>query len=102
MTVSSSLLWYHHLVFLLPSFLWLAMGEEAARPSWPAPLAWAALALVQTDRFFEVALRIPPLFSIAGYLALLAACLGAALAGLRTMAPTPPLPEPAATGLYPS
>jgi Glycosyltransferase family 87 len=69
MTLSSSLLWYHHLVFLvLPVSYILLRQHLSAKELW---LVLVAVLLIQSDRFVQAASGIPPLPSVAGYLLVL-------------------------------
>jgi hypothetical protein len=71
LTVSSSLIWYHHLVFLALPLAWLAL---AAPRRWPWPgLALLALGLIHATRPIESGLGMPPWPAVAGYLILVIA-----------------------------
>ncbi|MCS6883171.1 MAG: glycosyltransferase family 87 protein [Oscillochloridaceae bacterium] len=70
-TVSSSLLWYHHLVFLALPLAWLALAAPR-RPPWPG-LALLALGLIQATRPIESGLGMPPWPAVAGYVILVIA-----------------------------
>ncbi len=66
--VASSLIWYHHLVFLaLPVFFFLLRGRLAARAVATVAVAFG---LIQLDRMAEVLLLWPPVLSISGYAAI--------------------------------
>lgn len=71
LTVSSSLIWYHHLVFLALPLAWLALAAPR-RPPWPG-LALLALGLIQATRPIEFGLGMPPWPAVAGYLILVIA-----------------------------
>lgn len=73
LTVSSSLIWYHHLVFLALPLAWLALAAPR-RPPWPG-LALLALGLIQATRPIESGLGMPPWPAVAGYLILVIACI---------------------------
>jgi hypothetical protein len=79
MTISSSLLWHHHLVYLVIPLFYLLLNPGPYRNRGVTTLGWIALGLIQIDRLMEVALQIPAFFSIAGYLLLYAASLVALL-----------------------
>lgn len=71
LTVSSSLIWYHHLVFLALPLAWLALPAPGRGP-WPG-LALLALGLIQATRPIEFGLGMPPWPAVAGYLILVIA-----------------------------
>jgi len=71
LTVSSSLIWYHHLVFLALPLAWLALAAPRRSP-WPG-LALLALGLIQATRPIESGLGMPPWPAVAGYLILVIA-----------------------------
>jgi hypothetical protein len=71
LTVSSSLIWYHHLVFLALPLAWLALAAPRRSP-WPG-LALLALGLIQATRPIEFGLGGPPWPAVAGYLILVIA-----------------------------
>jgi len=85
MTVSSSLIWYHHLVFLLMPILFLILSAEVQTPAGQAGLLLTLVGalLIQIDRVVEARLGVPPLPSIVGYLAIYLA------AGLKVCFPAP-------------
>lgn len=71
LTVSSSLIWHHHLVFLALPLAWLALAAPRRFP-WPE-LALLALGLIQATRLIESGLGMPPWPAVAGYLILVIA-----------------------------
>ncbi|MCX7792339.1 MAG: DUF2029 domain-containing protein [Chloroflexaceae bacterium] len=71
LTVSSSLIWYHHLVFLALPLAWLALAAPR-RPPWPG-VALLALGLIQATRPIEFGLGMPPWPAVAGYVILVLA-----------------------------
>jgi alpha-1,2-mannosyltransferase len=75
MTISSSLIWFHHLVFLTIPLAYLILGQEAGQRAWIPRLGWAALGLIQLDRLVEFRFGMPPLLAIAGYLLIYVASL---------------------------
>ncbi len=66
-TLGSGLIWFHHLVYLVPALLLLPARSGRSRPAVTAAAA-ASLALIQSDRLLELGLGWPPAASIAGYL----------------------------------
>lgn len=70
LTVNSSLVWHHHLMFLTLPLAWLALGGPTGRLG----LALLALALIQLTRPLEMGLGAAPWTAVAGYLIILAAC----------------------------
>ena len=64
MTISSSLIWYHHFLFLLLPILYLIIYYEGTAISW---LGWFSLAAIQADRMVEHAFHWPPVLSLIGY-----------------------------------
>ncbi|MGQ9925817.1 MAG: glycosyltransferase family 87 protein [Chloroflexaceae bacterium] len=71
LTVSSSLIWYHHLMFLTLPLAWLALAAPPRSP-WPG-LALLALGLIQATRPIESGLGMLPWPAVAGYLILVSA-----------------------------
>lgn len=68
LTVGSSLIWYHHLMFLTIPLAWL--GLTAAQGSRRQLAALLALGLIQATRPIEFGLGMPPWPAVAGYLVL--------------------------------
>lgn len=68
LTVGSSLIWYHHLMFLSLPLAWLGLTTpRGSRRQWAALLA---LGLIQATRPIEFGLGMPPWPAVAGYLVL--------------------------------
>ncbi|HEX2915984.1 MAG TPA: glycosyltransferase family 87 protein [Chloroflexia bacterium] len=67
LTISSSLIWYHHFLFLIIPLLYLLVKYEQ---HWLAWIGWGGLAAIQLDRVVEHAFRWPPVITVAGYLLL--------------------------------
>ncbi|NTV64412.1 MAG: DUF2029 domain-containing protein [Oscillochloris sp.] len=76
MTLGSSLIWYHHLIFLAVPAVWLLLGTNDQRT---ALLTLLSLSLMQISRMIEFGLGWGPWFAVAGYLLLL----GVAFARVR-------------------
>lgn len=83
MTISSSLIWYHHLVFLTIPLTYLILSQEAGQRAWIPRLGWVALGLIQLDRLVEFRFGMPPLLAIAGYLIIYVASLAVVLDARR-------------------
>jgi hypothetical protein len=83
MTISSSLIWYHHLVFLTIPLTYLILRYNAGQRAWVPIVGWAALGLIQLDRLVEFGLGMPPLLAILGYLLIYAASLAVVLDARR-------------------
>ncbi|NNJ10180.1 DUF2029 domain-containing protein [Chloroflexales bacterium ZM16-3] len=79
MTIGSSLIWYHHLIFLAVPAAWLLIGTASRGPALAGLLG---LTLVQISRPVEVGLGMGPWSTIVGYLVLL----GATIVGMRRAA----------------
>jgi hypothetical protein len=92
MTLSSSLIWYHHLLFLvlpLTLLLWNQTPRIARNP-WLILLASTAVCLIQVNRFIEKELHLPPFAAILGYLSIyLAIALYLLLTGVKVTRPAP-------------
>lgn len=69
-TLASSLIWYHHLVFLVIPLAWLGFAAPARWMRWAALLA---LGLMQITRWLEFGLGLPPWSVVGGYLLMLGA-----------------------------
>jgi hypothetical protein len=76
MILSSSLVWYHHLFFLVVPAAWLLLGSADTRP---ALTALVGMVLLQLARPVEFGLGLGPWFAVVGY----ALVLGAAVVGMR-------------------
>jgi hypothetical protein len=77
MVISSSLIWFHHLTFLIIPFAYLVLSRNPSG-SWGAGVtvcSLIALGLVHIGRLVEYPLDIPPVAAIAGYQLLFAASL---------------------------
>lgn len=72
LTISSSLIWYHHLVFLLAplAFLLLSANPQQRQGQNILLLILLGVVLININRVLEIRLDLPPLASIAGYLAI--------------------------------
>lgn len=70
MTLSSSLIWFHHLVFLVIPFLLVLWNNALFVPSarWLSLSGVIAMCLIQISRIIEKELHLPPFAAIAGYL----------------------------------
>ncbi len=70
MTISSSLIWYHHLVFLLAPIIHLLLfaNKEAKLGRVILFLTLSGTILINSNRIFEYWLIIPALAAISGYL----------------------------------
>jgi Glycosyltransferase family 87 len=75
MTISSSIVWYHHLVFLTVPIVYLAYAAQG--PGWRDRASFLLLLFgitsITLNRFLETRYLIPPFASICGYLSILAA-----------------------------
>lgn len=71
LTVSSSLIWYHHLMFLALPLAWLALAAPRRSP-W-AEVSLLGLGLIQATRPIEFGLGTSPWPAVAGYLILVGA-----------------------------
>ncbi len=71
LTVSSSLIWYHHLMFLALPLAWLALAAPR-RSAW-AEASLLGLGLIQATRPIEFGLSMSPWPAVAGYLILVGA-----------------------------
>jgi len=71
LTVSSSLIWYHHLMFLALPLAWLALAVPR-RSAW-AEASLLGLGLIQATRPIEFGLSMSPWPAVAGYLILVGA-----------------------------
>lgn len=69
-TLASSLIWYHHLIFLVIPLAWLGLAGPLP---WARRTALAALGLIQLTRLVEFGLGWPPWPAVLGYLILLIA-----------------------------
>lgn len=79
MTISSSLIWYHHLVFLVFPLTMLLLDQRSARHHTLQSSAIVALGLIQVDRWFELNMALVPICAMLGYLLVYAACVVRAL-----------------------
>lgn len=70
MTVSSSLIWYHHHVFLLAPIVYLLLSTQKESDLGNAILflTLSGTALINSNRVLEYLLNIPPIAAISGYL----------------------------------
>lgn len=70
MTISSSLIWYHHLVFLLVPIMYLLLSAKSTRSLEYVILLFIlfGVAFINSNRIFEYWLNIPPIAAIAGYI----------------------------------
>lgn len=70
MTISSSLIWYHHHVFLLAPIVYLLLSTQKESDVGYAILflTLSGTALINSNRVFEYLLNIPPITAILGYL----------------------------------
>ncbi|PDW04634.1 glycosyltransferase family 87 protein [Candidatus Viridilinea mediisalina] len=69
-TLASSLIWYHHLIFLAIPLAWLGFAAPTAWMRWSALLA---IGLMQISRWLEFGLGLPPWSVVGGYLLMLGA-----------------------------
>jgi hypothetical protein len=77
MVISSNLIWFHHLTFLIIPFAYLVLSRNPWG-SWRAGVTVSSLiafGLVHISRLVEFPLDIPPVAAIAGYLLLFTASL---------------------------
>lgn len=92
MTISSSLIWYHHYVFLMIpiGYLLLTANIKSVVGKLVLFLTLTGTILINTNRIFEFLLSIPPLIAIIGYLAIyVASVLGLRADALKTDEQTP-------------
>lgn len=69
MTLGSGLVWFHHLVYLVPALVLLPARFRNSRPFVPIATV-VSLAFLQSDRLLELSFPCPPVASILGYLLL--------------------------------
>lgn len=69
-TLASSLIWYHHLMFLVIPLAWLGFAAPSRWMRWAALLA---VGLMQITRLIEFGVGLPPWSAVVGYLLLLGA-----------------------------
>jgi hypothetical protein len=89
MTLGSSLIWYHHLIFLGVPAAWLLLDGAAGKP---ALAGLIGLVLVQLARPVEFGLGLGPWFAVVGYIVVLVAAIVGA--GVKSLTPLPPAPSP--------
>lgn len=96
LTISSSLVWYHHFLFLVLPIMYLLFRYEN---SWLVWLGWAGLSAIQLDRVVEHAFKWPPLLSQVGYTTIFVAMIWINLRPIKKVAkiilPARPVPQAA-------